>query len=130
MTWKHMEYHVQYRTRTLVTKCSWQIKHLRTGPATQSQYPAKFSSNKACESKNILFFKLPRYLKFVTWSKGYLALIVVTFFHGKSEPWLVLCPWDIFNWRYDVFNLSRELKSPHNWGVIQIFRWDLLVWWP
>ena len=55
------------------------------------------------------FFKLPRGLTLVRWSKGNFALRV-GLFQGKSAPCLVWCPWFFFyKWRYNVFNLSRDL---------------------
>ena len=38
----------------------------------------------------------------------------------KSAPWLVWCPWVFFKWRYNAFNLSRDLTRPLHRGVIQI----------
>ena len=48
-------------------------------------------------------------------------------FYGKSAPCLVWCPWVFCKCRYNVFNLSRDLTRPHNWGVIQINGCGLLV---
>ena len=62
----------------------------------------------------------------VTWSKGYIVLRVGTR-HVKSGPCLVSCPWVFCKWRYNLFNLSRDLTKPPHLGVMQIYGLEFLV---
>ena len=45
----------------------------------------------------------------------------------KSAPYLVCCPQVFCKLRYKVFNLSCDFTLPLNWGVTQIYKWELLA---
>ena len=64
--------------------------------------------------------------KSITWSKIYMALRMGAS-HCKSIPCPVWCPWVFCRWRHNVLNLSRDFPWPLHWGIMQIFRWELLV---
>ena len=40
---------------------------------------------------------------------------------------LVWFPWVFCKWRYNVFNLSRDLARPPHSGVMQIYRWKFFA---
>ena len=63
---------------------------------------------------------------FITGSKNHVA-VSVRASHGKAASCVVWCPWDICPWRYDLFNMSRDLKRPTHWGTMQICGWELLA---
>ena len=44
----------------------------------------------------------------------------------ESVRCLVWCPWILFKWRLNIFNLSCYLTRPHDRGVVQVFWWNLL----
>ena len=48
------------------------------------------------------FYKLPRDLTLVTWSKNFVALRVGAS-HSKSAPSLVWCPWIFYKWKLIYF---------------------------
>ena len=61
----------------------------------------------------------------VTWLKNVALRIGAS--HWKSAPCLVWCSWVICRCRYNVFNLSPDLKYPHHSGVMRIHGWELLA---
>ena len=70
------------------------------------------------------FYKLPRDLTLVTWSKNFVALRVGAS-HSKSAPSLVWCPWIFYKWKCNLFYLPRGLTRPPHRGVIRIYWWGL-----
>ena len=54
----------------------------------------------------------------LTWWKGHVALSMGAC-HCKSEPSLVCSSWIFCRWRYDVFNLSRDLTWSLHWACEQ-----------
>ena len=72
------------------------------------------------------FLNLPRDLTLFTWSKGHVVLKVGAS-QDKSEPYLVRCPWVFYKWKYNRFNLWRDLTRPPHWGVVQIYRWEFFA---
>ena len=69
--------------------------------------------------------KLSRDLTLVTWSKGNVVLRMETS-HCKSVLYLVWCSW-VCRWRYNVFNLSRDVTWPPHWEIMRIYGSELLV---
>ena len=87
----------------------WRLK--RTSSVTQ--HPAKFSDHKSCESGDVNLSNChvtPR------WSNP-----------TVTSPCLIWYPLNIFKWRYNLFNLSRDLRKSSHWGVIWIYGWKPLM---
>ena len=72
------------------------------------------------------------FFKYITWPNlspdimGYMILWVeIT--HGKSPPSHVWCQLVHFNWRYNVFNLLRDLIKPCTWSMMWLYQWHSLL---
>ena len=61
----------------------------------------------------------------VTWSKHHMAFRTGAS-HFKSAPCLVWCPRVFCRLRYNVCNFSRDLIWPPPWGVMRLYRRELL----
>ena len=66
---------------------------------------------------------MSRDITLLMWSKGHVALRVWAS-HGKSASYLVRCPWVFNRWRYNRFNLWRDVTKPSHWGVMLICGWE------
>ena len=47
--------------------------------------------------------------------------------HGKSETLPSSVSMVFCKWRYNRFNLCRDLTRPPHWGVMRIYGWELLA---
>ena len=70
--------------------------------------------------------KLSRNFLIVMWSKGHVALRMGTS-HCTLAPCLVWCSWVFCRWRYNLFNLSRDLTWLPHWGLKRVYWWEHLV---
>ena len=61
---------------------------------------------------------------FITWS---MDLVTLGSSLSKSARCLRWWPWLLWKWRYNIFDLSRHLRRPPHWGVIQIYQWKLFA---
>ena len=65
-------------------------------------------------------------LPLVTWSKYHVASKMGAS-PCKSTTCLVGCLWVFCSWRYNAFNLSRDLTWSTHLEVMRIYEWELLV---
>ena len=90
------------------------------------KHPAKCISHTSCDSGNTNFSN--RHV-ISCWScdQNIVLLLRVGTFPCKSTYGFVWPSWVFYSWRYNVFNVSSDFTKQTYVGVIQIFRWEILM---